>query len=548
MRIRRRLARRTSFVGHLQSPPEAFLKPTPLLVALLLAHAPALAGPRLETRLVASPHLEDPVRIVVQLPPSFGEGNARRYPVLYFLHDGFGSEETLAKRGIASRLDAEMAAGRLPEMLVVSPRGVGTWFTDSHDGKVPYGAFLSSTLVPYVDGAFPTLPRRSARAAAGISMGGYGAVRWGLGSPELFTVTAGLSAAVQQLSRRSARAPPVPHPPRLPARLRRQHRRRPLEEKRPRLDPPRRARARRPRARAPAPLRDRRQVPPLGRRVLLPEARHGSRGPLRVRPRAGRTRLDLLAFRLRPVRRGRRPPPRPGRGGRMSRAKTRLVLFDIDGTLLSSGRKGLDSFSTALRRTFGTEGDLASYRFEGKLDPVIVFELMRGAGIPDEVILERRPAALSLYLDLLEEALSAEPPALKPGVADLVARVTAAPTVVSALLTGNVQRGARIKLTAAGLWDRFLFGVFGDEAPRRVELGPIALARALERTGRPFSPSETVVVGDARADVECGRAIGARVVAVATGRTSVEELHAAGADTVLSSFADVESACEAILA
>ncbi|MBK8597247.1 MAG: haloacid dehalogenase-like hydrolase [Holophagales bacterium] len=232
----------------------------------------------------------------------------------------------------------------------------------------------------------------------------------------------------------------------------------------------------------------------------------------------------------------------------MSRAKTRLVLFDIDGTLLSSGRKGLDSFSTALRRTFGTEGDLSSYRFEGKLDPVIVLELMRGAGIPDEVILERRPAALSLYLDLLEEALAAEPPALKPGVSDLVARVTAAPAVVSALLTGNVQRGARIKLTAAGLWDRFLFGVFGDEAPRRVELGPIALARALERTGRPFSPSETVVVGDARADVECGRAIGARVVAVATGRTSVEELHAAGADTVLSSFADVESACEAILA
>ncbi|HYN41116.1 MAG TPA: HAD hydrolase-like protein, partial [Thermoanaerobaculia bacterium] len=85
-------------------------------------------------------------------------------------------------------------------------------------------------------------------------------------------------------------------------------------------------------------------------------------------------------------------------------------------------------------------------------------------------------------------------------------------------------------------------------APRRVDLGPIALARALERTGRTFSPSETVVVGDARADVECGRAIGARVVAVATGRTSVEELRAAGADIVLSSFADVESACEAILA
>ena len=232
----------------------------------------------------------------------------------------------------------------------------------------------------------------------------------------------------------------------------------------------------------------------------------------------------------------------------MSRMASRLVLFDIDGTLLSSGRRGLDAFSEALRRTFGTEGDLASYRFEGKLDPVIVLELMRGAGFPDDVILERRPAALSLYLDLLEETLAVDPPALKPGVADLVARVTASPEVVSALLTGNVQRGARIKLTAAGLWHRFLFGVFGDEAPRRVDLGPIALARALERTGRTFSASETVVVGDARADVECGRAIGARVVAVATGRTSVEELRAAGADIVLSSFADVESACEAILA
>jgi phosphoglycolate phosphatase-like HAD superfamily hydrolase len=225
----------------------------------------------------------------------------------------------------------------------------------------------------------------------------------------------------------------------------------------------------------------------------------------------------------------------------------RLVLFDVDGTLLSSGRRGLGAFSEALRRTFGTEGALASYRFEGKLDPVIVAELMREAGVPDEIVAERRPAALSLYLDLLEEALAAEPPALKPGVADLVARISSSDSVVSALLTGNIRRGACIKLTAAGLWDRFRFGVFGDEATRRVDLGPIALARALELTGRAFSPAETVVVGDARADVECGRAIGARVVAVAPGRTTAEELRAAGADTVLPSFADVASACEAIL-
>lgn len=226
----------------------------------------------------------------------------------------------------------------------------------------------------------------------------------------------------------------------------------------------------------------------------------------------------------------------------------RLVLFDVDGTLLSSGKRGLAAFSEALRRTFGTDGDVAGYRFEGKLDPVIVHELMSAAGIPEAVVAERREAALSLYLDLLEAALAAEPPALKPGAGELVSRVSSAPHAVSALLTGNVRRGARIKLTAAGLWDRFLFGVFGDEAWRRVDLGPIALARALERTGREFSPAETVVVGDARADVECARAIGARSVAVATGRTSAEELRAAGADVVFSDFADVASACEAILA
>lgn len=227
---------------------------------------------------------------------------------------------------------------------------------------------------------------------------------------------------------------------------------------------------------------------------------------------------------------------------------SRLVLFDVDGTLLSSGRRGLGAFSEALRRTYGTDGDVASYRFEGKLDPVIVADLMRGAGLPDDVVLGRRGEALDLYLDLLEEALAAEPPALKPGAAELVARVAAVPSAVPALLTGNVRRGAQIKLSAAGLWDRFRFGVFGDEAPRRVDLGPIALDRARALTGRPFSPGETVVVGDARADVECGRAIGARVVAVATGRTSAEELRAAGADVVFPSFADVASACEAILA
>lgn len=188
----------------LQSPPEDLLKPIPLLAALVLAALPAGGAPRLETRFVPSPHLPEAVPVVVQLPPSYDAVPSRRYPVLYFLHDGFGNEKVLADRGLAPRLDAEMAAGRLPEVIVVSPRGVGTWFTDSQDGSVRYGTFLDSALVPFVDAEFRTLPRRSARAAAGISMGGYGAVRWGLRSPELLVVAGGLSPAIQQLCRRSA--------------------------------------------------------------------------------------------------------------------------------------------------------------------------------------------------------------------------------------------------------------------------------------------------------------------------------------------------------
>ena len=224
----------------------------------------------------------------------------------------------------------------------------------------------------------------------------------------------------------------------------------------------------------------------------------------------------------------------------------RLLLFDIDGTLLSSGRGGLQAFVTALTEVFGTAGDIGSYRFEGKLDPLIVMELMRGAGFDDADIERRRPDALSRYLELLEVHLAATAPTLKPGARELVETAAGSPRATVALLTGNVQRGARIKLGSAGLWHHFRFGAFGDDGPRRVDLGPVALERASAHTGRAYSGRECVVIGDARADVECGKAIGARVVAVATGRTSREELLEAGADEALADFSDLARTIEAI--
>jgi len=225
----------------------------------------------------------------------------------------------------------------------------------------------------------------------------------------------------------------------------------------------------------------------------------------------------------------------------------RLVLFDIDGTLLSTGPSARTAFQTALEDVFGTCGDVDGYAFEGRLDPLIVTDLMRAAGVPDETIALRLGDALALYLDRLEALLRARAPVLKPGVPALLDALEKVPGLVPALLTGNVERGARVKLSAAGLWHRFVFGVWGNEASCREDLGPIAIERARPATGIAFTGSECVVVGDSHHDVACGLAIGARTVAVATGRTALPALEAAGAHVVLADLSDTQRALEAIL-
>jgi phosphoglycolate phosphatase len=225
----------------------------------------------------------------------------------------------------------------------------------------------------------------------------------------------------------------------------------------------------------------------------------------------------------------------------------RLVLFDIDGTLLSAGPSARTAFQSALVDVFGTSGDVDGYAFEGRLDPYILMELMQAAGVPDETIALRRGDAMALYLDRLEDGLRARPPVLKPGVLQLLDALEKVPGLVPALLTGNVERGARVKLSAAGLWHRFAFGVWGDDASCREALGPVALERVRPATGLAFTGSECAVVGDSRYDIACGLAIGARAIAVATGRTALPALEAAGAHVVLADLSDTDRALEAIL-
>jgi S-formylglutathione hydrolase FrmB len=171
------------------------------LASIALALAFALCAARAQAQeTVPSRHVPGGVRLWVLEPPSYRAHPERRYPTLYFLHDARGSERSLQQHRLDEELLAAMRGGSLPEALVVAPRGRGTWFVDGYDGRVRYAQFRAEELIPYVEARYRTLPERRARFVSGISMGGFGALRWGLLHPELFAAIGVLSPAVQQLT------------------------------------------------------------------------------------------------------------------------------------------------------------------------------------------------------------------------------------------------------------------------------------------------------------------------------------------------------------
>jgi phosphoglycolate phosphatase len=217
----------------------------------------------------------------------------------------------------------------------------------------------------------------------------------------------------------------------------------------------------------------------------------------------------------------------------------RLLLFDIDGTLLTCGGQPRPLFAAALRDVFGRTGDIDAYDFSGKTDPRIVMDLMRGAGIGADEIEAGLPRVRDAYLDRLQAHLDPRGVRVYPGVVELLsalAESAAAGACQLALLTGNWERGARIKLTSVGLDRYFAFGSFGDESPDRRLLPPRALERASARAGRTFGAGDCWVIGDSLLDVDCAQAHGIRCLAVATGRTSAAALAAAGAAAVVDDF------------
>lgn len=210
----------------------------------------------------------------------------------------------------------------------------------------------------------------------------------------------------------------------------------------------------------------------------------------------------------------------------------RLILFDIDGTLLRCGKQVAKHFLGALEQVFGGYHLPERFSFAGKTDPMIAVELVRGLGIDDEEIHARLPQARDLYIASMNRELDRERMLLLPGVVELLDRLIGRSDLTLGLLTGNWQGGARAKLSRFDLERYFPFGAFGDDARDRRGLVPVALRRAERLGGGPFRPDEVLIVGDTVLDVDCARAAGARCLAVASGFTEAEELQTAGADWV----------------
>jgi phosphoglycolate phosphatase len=228
----------------------------------------------------------------------------------------------------------------------------------------------------------------------------------------------------------------------------------------------------------------------------------------------------------------------------------KLVLFDIDGTVLLSDGAGSRAVRRALAEVFGTSGP-ESHAFGGKTDPQIIREMLQVDGHADEHIDGHMGRAIDRYVELLNEELSA--PGNRaytlPGVVELLDALSTRTDVIVGLLTGNVLEGARAKLRAAGIDpDRFEVGAYGSDHEARAELPAIARKRVQTARGQHIAGEDIVIIGDTPADIECGRSLGARALGVATGHYSAADLKAYGAFAVFEDLSDTEAVMSAILA
>jgi phosphoglycolate phosphatase-like HAD superfamily hydrolase len=213
-----------------------------------------------------------------------------------------------------------------------------------------------------------------------------------------------------------------------------------------------------------------------------------------------------------------------------------VCLFDIDGTLISSGGAGKAALEAAMAAAFGITGEIAQVPLSGRTDRSITRDLFRHHVIEDSP--ENWNRLLERYLHHLPHSLATHAGKVLPGIAELLAELHQRGDVALGLLTGNVRAGARTKLGHFGLYDYFTFGGFGDHHFDRDDVAREALAEVQRLHNGSVLPECVWVIGDTPLDVQCARAIGARAVAVATGWHAREELAEHQPDLLLDDLSD----------
>jgi len=222
----------------------------------------------------------------------------------------------------------------------------------------------------------------------------------------------------------------------------------------------------------------------------------------------------------------------------------KLLLFDIDGTLLTSGGAGERALRQAVRERFGVDDDLKTVEIAGRTDSGIARQVLKKYGLPETP--EAITAFLDTYLQHLTKFLPQTEGRLLPGIIPLLETLRGRPGVVLALLTGNLERGAELKLSHYGVWHYFEFGAYADDHHDRNELGHFARQRATAKHGREFPPEQIFILGDTPHDIACARAIGAKAVAIATGGSSRERLAEYSPDFLFSDLSDLPAVLRAL--
>jgi len=213
----------------------------------------------------------------------------------------------------------------------------------------------------------------------------------------------------------------------------------------------------------------------------------------------------------------------------------KLLLWDIDGTILHTGKAGETALGRAMEKLYGINRGLQGLEIAGRTDKWIVEQLLGRDEKPNGP--EEVGQFLDVYVELLADELPRRNGGLHPGVLGILEEAHQRPELVQALLTGNIEKGARLKLTRYGVNHFFDFGAFADDSSIRNELGPHAKRRAEEKHGEEFPPERIFVIGDTPHDVACARAIGAKAIAVATGSFTKRQLKDCGADAVFTDLA-----------